>query len=270
MIKNKFTILPAVVMTIAGLTLATSAFAEAASASQVTPETVRGFAQGYKMGMMRQGVVGTVSAVSGNTITVTSKQWQRPTSTTGTTATPTQTTVTYTVDAANATVTKSGAAGTVASIIVGDTISVQGTVSGTNVTATAIRDGVTPRPAVTGTGQKTAPVVLNPGNGLPVVAGAVTAVSGEAVTITNKSNVTYTVDATNAKIQKGSVAGALTDLATGDNLVVQGTVTGNAVVASTILDQGPTPAGSTSGTTLAPHTGFFGKIGSFFSKLFGF
>jgi hypothetical protein len=47
----------------------------------------------------------------------------------------------YTVDASGATVTKDGTAGTLGSLTVGDKIFVKGTVTGTNVVATAIADG---------------------------------------------------------------------------------------------------------------------------------
>jgi len=130
------------------------------------------------------------------------------------------------------------------------------------------------RPAGTSAGQKGAggkqPTVLNPGNGLPVVAGAVTAVSGNTIMITNKSNVTYTVDATNAKIQKGSTDVTVSSVSVGDNLVVQGTTSGNSVTASTVLDSGATPTASATGTAKPQSHGFFGAIGGFFSKLFGF
>jgi hypothetical protein len=69
-----------------------------------------------------QGVIGTVSAVNGSTITLTGKD--------GTS---------YTVDAGSATVQKR-VTGSLGDVTVGDTIGVQGTVSGTSVTATTIMD----------------------------------------------------------------------------------------------------------------------------------
>lgn len=76
------------------------------------------------------GVVGTVSAVNGSSLTVAGKN--------GTT---------YTVDASSANVMKFAqgtkpAASTVSSIVVGDTVGIRGTVSGTTVTATDIMDGI--------------------------------------------------------------------------------------------------------------------------------
>jgi len=89
------------------------------------------------------------------------------------------------------------------------------------------------------------------------------------VVITNKSNVTYTVDVTNAKILEGQNTVTVSSLAVGDSLVIQGTVNGNSVTASTVLDQKIST--TTTGTTTPPqHKGFFGAIGSFFSHLFGF
>ena len=76
------------------------------------------------------GVFGTVSAISGTTLTVTSNAQNGGTATT------------YIVDASSATVTKSGTASSVSAIAVGDTIMVRGTVSGTNVTAKTIMDGM--------------------------------------------------------------------------------------------------------------------------------
>src|ERR1035437_7221371 len=76
-------------------------------------------------GMMRPGVSGTVTAVNGNIITINGRQGFGST-------TPT---VSYTVNATNATVRKNNATSTVSSIAVGDVIAVQGTITGTNVTA---------------------------------------------------------------------------------------------------------------------------------------
>ncbi len=47
----------------------------------------------------------------------------------------------YTVDASGATITKSGVAGKLSDLKVGDKVFVQGTVNGTNVTATSISNG---------------------------------------------------------------------------------------------------------------------------------
>ena len=214
-------------------------------------------------GTMKPGVFGTVSAVSGNTITVSGKSGFGANATTST----------FTVDATNAKVMKSGATGTVASIAVGDTIMAQGALTGTNIVATMIRDGVMTRkmPGASGqSGQTPSPIA---GNGQPVVAGTVSSVNGETLTITNKSNVSYTIDATNAKIVQGTATVIISSVAVGDNVIVQGTVNGNAIVASSVIDQKPaatTTNASGTTTTASAHKGFFGSIGSFFAHIFGF
>lgn len=218
-------------------------------------------------GMIRPAVFGTVSAVSGNIITVTSTNRKSPNNTT------TATTTTYTVDATSAKIIKNNTAGTIASIMVGDTIMAQGTLTGTNLVATNIRDGVMMRGngadngKIGNSGNKEQGLSAIVGNGQPVVAGAIGAINGNTLTITNKSNVTYTIDATNAKITKeGNATASISNLIVGDMVVVQGTVNGNAIVASSVLDQ----AKVASTTTGVQHKGFFGSIGSFFSHLFGY
>jgi len=75
------------------------------------------------------GVVGTVSATSGTTLTIESRGFGQNSSA-----------VTYTVDASNATVTKNNASASLSDIVVGDMVMIEGTVTGTAVTATAIHD----------------------------------------------------------------------------------------------------------------------------------
>ena len=207
------------------------------------------------------GIFGTVSAVDGTTLTVAGKM---------------RTSTVYTVDASQATVMKNGTSSTVADIVPGDTVMVQGTVSGTSVTATMIRDGMG---GMRGKGfgrtasstPRTAPIQ---GNGEPVIAGSVTAINNSTLTVANASNVTYTVDASNAKIVKNGTTTALSDVATGDAVVVQGTVNGTLVVASSVVDQG-SKSSATGGTLAGGGSGsggfgFFGMIGNFFKHLFGF
>ncbi len=221
---------------------------------------------GYRMGGMRPAVVGTVSAVNGNSITVSGRQGM------GSGAAS----VTYTVDATNAIVMKNNATSSVSNIATGDNVFVQGTVSGTNVTATIIRDGVGMRGAPGAQGgprsaSGTAPFV---GNGNPIVAGKVASINGDSVVITNSSNVSYTVDATNAKVVEGNTAASISNIAVGDTVVVQGTINGNAIAASTIIDRqagansgGANPA---PGPQNAKPKGFLAGIGQFFMHIFGF
>ena len=221
--------------------------------TNVVATTIR---EGIMNNSMRPVVLGTVASINGNTITVTGKQGF------GTT-----TTTTYTVDATNAKITKNNTAGSISSIIVGDTIMVQGTVTGTNVVATTIRDGIAQGINKNGQENRNSPLV-SAGNGLPIVAGTVTSVSGSTFVITNKSNVTYTVDATNAKITQGANSITVSNITTGDMVVVQGTVNGNSVIASSVNDQKITS--TTGGTTETAKKGFFSRIGSFFGSMFGF
>lgn len=235
------------------------------------------------------GIFGTVSAVNGDTLTVTSVERIRPEATVSATSS-----VVYTVDASNAKIYKGSATTTVSvsDIATGDTVMVQGTISGTNIIATVIRDGVFPRstggPWMPGRGfdrgasstSSTVPAIH--GNGEPVVGGSVTAISGTTLTITNTSNVTYTIDAAAATVVVRGATSTLASVAVGDNIIVQGTVSGNLVTASSIIDQGTRPASVSSGgaSSSAPRGnafglgvgigGFFGAIGGFFRHLFGF
>ena len=100
--------------------------------------------------------------------------------------------------------------------------------------------------------------------------GTITSVSGSTVIITNKSNVTYTVDTSSAKIVKSGNTISTSNLSVGDAVIVQGTVNGTDITAASVMDQTPAITSSSSGTTPASHRGFFGSIGSFFAHLFGF
>lgn len=264
--NKKYTYAVMALATLTTIGAATPAFAETTVNAGVSASAHVGFmgGRGGRGGMMNHGnmkpmVFGTVSSISGNTIIVSGKQGF------GSNATN----VTYSIDATNAKVTKDNTAGTIASIAVGDMVMVQGTVTGTNVVATEIHDGV-----MKGRGdnenkdnnQNPKPISTMTGNGQPVVAGTVSSVSGSTIVITNKSNVTYTIDATNAKITKGQAAAAtVTSVAVGDQVVVQGVVNGNSIVASSVIDENK-PSGSTG----QQHKGFFGSIGSFFGRIFGF
>jgi hypothetical protein len=244
--------------TLASLALVAPAFAQTTPTTPTAPAGQHGAWSGGKggmrggMGMMgKPAVVGTVSTVSGNTLTVSGRQGF------GTTTPAT----TFTVDATNAKVMKGQTASTVAGIAVGDTVVVVGTVSGTNITATNIRDGalMVRAPGANGTG-KSGQTPAVQGNGEPVVAGTISAINGATLTVTNKSNVTYSVDTTNAKILSGQTASTLSNLKVGDAVVIQGTVNGTSISASSVIDQAVT----------STHKNIFSGIGQFFSHLFGF
>jgi hypothetical protein len=138
-----------------------------------------------------------------------------------------------------------------------------------------IRDGVPP--SQKDRDEKNTPAPPTQGNGQPVIGGNVTAINGSTLTMTNKSNTSYTIDATNAKIEKKGTVSSLSNIVIGENVVIQGTINGTAIVASSIIDYGITPASPTNTTTTTPSNdkikpapGFKGAIGGFFHRLFGF
>jgi hypothetical protein len=174
-------------------------------------------------------------------------------------------------------------------------VMVQGTVSGANVAAIMIRDGMNgtmrkpgafasstrgiPGDGMNAFGRKptsTRAVSGTPpfqGNGEPVIAGSVSAMNGTMLTVTNASNVTYTIDASNATFVKGGATSTIASVAVGDNIVAQGMVNGTSVTASSVIDQGTSSRGNgkPTGTPPAgPRFDLFGTIGNFFKHLFGF
>ena len=215
---------------------------------------------------IRPDVFGTVSAVSGNIITVSSKGF-------GANATTT-TTTTYTIDVTNAKITKNNVAESASSIVVGDIVMAKGTLTGTNLVATTVQIGQIGKGMHGGPNQdqtgKTAPVSPITGNGQPVVAGTVSYINGSTIVITNISNVSYTVDATNAKIVQGQNTITVSSIVVGDEVVIQGTVNGNAIVATSVIDQNKVANTTTTSVKTTQHKGFFGSIGAFFGKIFGF
>jgi len=212
-----------------------------------------------RMNGMRPVVFGTISSINGTTLTVNGRQ--------GFASTSASTTTTYTVDASSAVVIKNQATSTLAGLAVGDTVAVSGTISGDSVKATYIRDGQFMRPnGGKGPGMMTGGNAPVQGNGQPVIGGKITAVSGSTVTVTNSANVTYSVDDSAAKIVKYGSTAAATDLAVGDPVVVQGAVSDSSVSAANIFDQA---VKATAGSTHS-NPGFFGTIGNFFKRIFGF
>ena len=261
-----------------GLALATSvvlpAFAQTPQIGRTGAE-VRQKLQGMGMmdekGVMKLGIPGTVTAINGTSITMTGQQGHG--STTAATL--------FTVDATNAVVRKGMATSTLSGIAVGDKIYAQGTVNGTTIKATTIEDGLMGRNAMIGEnglmgkngqrgqGSRASSTPVFTGNGEPVVMGAISAINGNSVTVTNPSGVTYTVDVTNAKIIKGPTAVTVTTLVVGDKVLVQGTVNGTAVSATTVIDQSIPAVIQNQNPAPAPK-GFFGGVGSFFKHMFGF
>ncbi len=221
--------------------------------------------RGWGSGMMRvrvPGVFGTVTAIGGSTITVVGKAGPN-----GAAAT------TYTVNAANASVMKDAIASALSGIAVGDTVMIEGTVSGTDVTATVIHDG---QPRGRMMGARLGGGMHNPsiaGNGQPIIGGSITAVSGNTLTVANKGNAVYTVDASSATIMKAGATSTIASIATGDNVIVQGAVNGTSVVAAFVHDRGATPVAPAAGTeSTAKSRGLFGDVRGMFGgflHLFG-
>jgi hypothetical protein len=185
----------------------------------------------------KDSVFGTVTAVSGNTITMTSKAKDQN-----------GTETTYTVDASSAKVTENGKDSSVSEIKVGDTIVVKGTTSGTSIVATTIQNNQ-------GQGLETQ------GNGEPVISGTVTAVSGNTITITNKSGTTYTVDASSAKLTKNNVTITISGIAVKDTVIIQGTFNGTSVTATSVIDQAQANATQKKGNLFS---NFFNSFRHFF------
>lgn len=221
--------------------------------------------------MMKPALMGKVATINGSTFTITSMMERRE----GGTTTPA---VTFTVDASNATVIKAGATSTVASIATGDYVLVLGTVSGTNIVAKTIVDGMPrkdePKKEKVEKLKKLEKPTLPTGNGKPVVLGTVASISGSSLTITNNGGAQYTVDASNAVVRKGNATSTVSAIVVGDSVIVQGSVSGSSITASTIISRPTTPANDNSssdrGENPPRRSGFFGSVGGFISNMFGF
>jgi len=219
------------------------------------------------------GILGTVSSINGNVLTINSKLaniFGKKRATTTPQITPI--TKIYTVDTSNAIILKNNAISSVSNIAIGDTVVVQGTITGTSITATTVRDRI----MMGGRGninkpQTNAKTPQFQGNGQPIIAGKIATINSSTVTVTNSSNITYSVDATNAKISQGPNTVLISNLNIGDNVVVQGTVNGTSIIASSIIDQvRPVLATTTAEQKSPQRQGFLGRIGGFFGHLFGF
>ena len=202
--------------------------------SLVSAQTATGQYTGRSRGTYTPpAATGTVAAISSNSITLTGAN--------GTT---------YTVDTTNATISKlaNNARTTikVADIAGGDTLTVYGIASGTNIAATRITDGVVPTKTGTGTPKSFTP---------PVASGAVASINGNSITLTGENGITYTIDATNATISKivnnARTTIQVADIATNDSLVVFGTASGTNIAATRIMD-GAMPTSTGRGNRMNP------------------
>jgi len=91
----------------------------------------------------------------------------------------------------------------------------------------------------------------------------------------NLGNISYSVNAASTTISKNGALATISSIAVGDYIVVQGTVNGSSVTASSIIDQvNTTPSSNGNGNNgngkAIGHMNFFGSIGNFFKNLFGF
>ena len=208
----------------AGVAVTVGLGAGALTFAQTTPSTSSGQATASLAAAHMPGVGGTVTAVSGNTVTVTGKN--------GTS---------YTINAGSATITKDETVA-VSAIAVGDTVMANGTLSGTTLTATSLHDGKMPAGGG-GFGGRGFGGPQGMGHG---VHGTVSAISGNTLTVTStnpKTSVatTYTVDASSATVLKGTgttkpATSSLASVAVGDNVMIEGTVSGTSVTAKMVVD----------------------------------
>lgn len=232
--------------------------------------------EGLSRGMMTRPLAeGKVTAISGNSITMSGHQGMMSSSTPETI---------FTIDATNAKVLKNNSTSSVSAILVGDTIGVSGTLSGTTITATIIHDGIMRgrfgegkedgRGMTGNQNQVNAQAIQQlQGNGQPVIAGTITAINGNSLTITNKANITYSADISTSKIIVGGQTATASQIKVGDMVMLQGTVNGTAVTATTLIDNGAaqiqnTTTGQEQG--MQQRGGFFRSIGGFFGRLFGY
>jgi hypothetical protein len=153
------------------------------------------------------GVIGTVKSISGNSIILTCKNG-----------------IDYSVDATSAKITKAGASITLSAIVVGDTLVVKGTVTGVNVVATAIVDGLGKPGMAFGKEGRNEMRMTNS------IFGQIISIVGSSFTVqtrvmpksaTTTTEWTVTTDS-NTKILKNGQAGTIGSLSAGQNVAVTG------------------------------------------------
>ena len=131
------------------------------------------------------------------------------------------------------------------------------------------------------------------GNRPPGVFGTVDSINGSMLTVTSgfggrgggaasttSTTTVYSVDASAATVMKDNATSSLSGIAVGDRVMVAGKISGTSVAAASIRDGVPQrgPGGRTGGGNGAGRAGenqpasggFFGAIGGFFKRLFGF
>ena len=210
----------AILLTALGLTagtVGTIAIQTHAQSASSTPSGNSGFHN-----FTKPAAVGTVTAINGSSLTLSDKRSG----------------ATYTVDASGATIQKFPAPGnnqsgstppaptniSVSDIKVGDVIAVDGTVSGSDIVATKILDGLA-------MGRHWMGGMRGPHG----TVGTVSGINGNTVTLSGKNGTTYTVDLSNSQIEKLTPVTA-GDIKVGDQLNVEGKVSGSSITASHVLD----------------------------------
>lgn len=187
---------------------------------------------------------GTVTAINGSTITIKSDRDN----------------TTYAVVADGAKIYQGSSAKTVADIKIGDTILVDGSISGTSILAIRILN--TDR-------DKNIPDNNEWKNFKSGIVGEVTAVNGNILTVSAKSGTSYTVNTSGAKLQKEQgVAINLSDIKVGDSVLIQGSVSGTTVTASNVFDVEATAQKIEDRKDNGNHYGFFHRLGLWFGGIF--
>lgn len=189
---------------------------------------------------LKPGVTGIVTGITGTTLSVKNDKG-----------------VVYAVDATNAKLQKEkGEKIAISDIKIGDTVFVQGTVSGTSVVAKNVFD-------VQIYVEKAEEAYK------PDISGKVTAMNGSMLTVVTDNNTSFTVDVTNAKLrtvrnQEVSSKYTVSNIKVGDTVWVKGSLNGTTFVATSLVDTDLTVK-----AVIEAKTGFFHKVGSWFRGWFG-
>lgn len=158
-------------------------------------------------------ITGTVTSLSGTTITLTSKN-----------------STIYTINATNAKLIKNGVSATIANILIGDTLFVRGAVTGTSVAATNILDG---KPTLTTKKHTVETKKLN------MNLGTITAINASGFTmqrVVKHATSTITVNTTNTTIfKKNGQTAVFSDLLVGQRVLVNGTYNSTTGVIDPVL-----------------------------------
>ncbi len=229
-----------VIITLVVITVACSSTSSPAASPTPTPATSQ------PNSVQRQGVNGTLAAINGNTLALTTSQGQ------------------VTVNVGSGTIIEKTVESTLSDLSQGEFVTVIWTTDNSgNINATSI----TVRPQGQG-GQFTPPTGATPGNGggfsrprnspgngfpnggtgRPGTVGTISGISGNTLTVTTaQGQVTVNVDS-NTVIQK-TATGALSDLSVGDSLTVFGTLDSNGAISAASIMVRPEGQGTTLNST---------------------